>query len=335
MSVEFTIDEDDNIIYIKAKSAVNEVGDYTYNGVITKVDNNIVWVKVDLVNVPFLINSNIKILNKSGTNAVIGDLKVDQKISFNLNASGEVSEILIDVQATDNEIKELINKLDDLENLSMEIKGDDNFRANLYFEKKSDNNLYVASVKLEGKTEYYQVGRTALKYLVDLFEDKQISFEKDDVEIDELKQDLVAEYVVKNPVISGKAVVNGISYDLSNGSIVDNEIKSLLNKVGDLNKIDLEIDGDNNSQADIFFERKTNNVYEAQVKIVNGDNRFEFSGKTALTFLVNFIENENIDFSEEDQSEVDEFVSDFIEEYKISDADVDGFIVVNNKTYNL
>lgn len=335
MGIEFTIDKNDDIIYIKAKSVVKEVGDYTYNGVITKVDNNIIWVKVDLVNVPFLINSNVKITTKSGAKAVLDDLKVDQKISFNLNASGEVTEILIDAQSTDDEIKDLINKLDDLEKLTMEIKGDDNFRANLYYEKKSDNNLYVASVKLEGETEYYQVGRPALKYLVDLFEDNQISFDKDDVEIDELKKDLVAEYGVKNPVISGNTIINGVTYDLSSGSIVNDEIKNLLNDLGKLNKIDLEIDGDNNTQVDIFFERKSNYSYEAQVKIVSENNRFDFSGKTALTFLVNFIENENIDFNDDDQSEVDEFVNDLIDEYNITNADIDGVIMNDNKTFNL
>lgn len=335
MGIEFTIDKNDDIIYIKAKSVVKEVGDYTYNGVITKVDNNIIWVKVDLVNVPFLINSNVKITTKSGAKAVLDDLKVDQKISFNLNASGEVTEILIDAQSTDDEIKDLINKLDDLEKLTMEIKGDDNFRANLYYEKKSDNNLYVASVKLEGETEYYQVGRPALKYLVDLFEDNQISFDKDDVEIDELKKDLVAEYGVKNPVISGNTIINGVTYDLSSGSIVNDEIKNLLNDLGKLNKIDLEIDGDNNTQVDIFFERKSNYSYEAQVKIVSENNRFDFSGKTALTFLVNFIENENIDFNDDDQSEVDEFVNDLIDEYNITNADIDGVIMIDNKTFNL
>lgn len=335
MGIEFTIDKNDDIIYIKAKSVVKEVGDYTYNGVITKVDNNIIWVKVDLVNVPFLINSNVKITTKSGAKAVLDDLKVDQKISFNLNASGEVTEILIDAQSTDDEIKDLINKLDDLEKLTMEIKGDDNFRANLYYEKKSDNNLYVASVKLEGETEYYQVGRPALKYLVDLFEDNQISFDKDDVEIDELKKDLVAEYGVKNPVISGNTIINGVTYDLSSGSIVNDEIKNLLNDLGKLNKIDLEIDGDNNTQVDIFFERKSNYSYEAQVKIVSENNPFDFSGKTALTFLVNFIENENIDFNDDDQSEVDEFVNDLIDEYNITNADIDGVIMIDNKTFNL
>ncbi|MEC1717189.1 S-layer homology domain-containing protein [Schinkia azotoformans] len=217
MSIEFTIDEDDNIIYIKAKSIVKEVKDYTYNGVITKVDNNIVWVNVDRVTVPFLINGNVKITTKSGTKAVIGDLKVDQKIAFNLNSTGAVSEILIDAQATNT----------------------------------------------------------------------------------------------------------------------NDEIKSLLNKLGDLNKIDLEIDGDNNTQVDIFFERKSNYGYEAQVKIVSENKRFELSGKTALTFLANFIENENIDFSDDDQSEVNEFVNDLIDEYNLTEADIDGVIVINNKTFNL
>lgn len=219
MNVEYTIDEDNYIIYIKAKSVVKEVGDYTYNGVITKVDNNIVWVKVDLVTVPFLINSNVKITTKSGAKADLDDLKVDQKIAFNLNSIGAVSEILIDTSTSDN--------------------------------------------------------------------------------------------------------------------TVDNEIKSILNKLGDLNKIDLEIEGDNDTQVDIYFDRKSDNNYEAQVKIVSKNNRFEFSGKTALTFLANFIEDENIDFSDDDQSEVDEFVNDLIDEYNISDAEIDGVIVIDNKTFNL
>ncbi len=336
MGIEFTIDEDDNIIYIKAKSVVKEVGDYTYNGVITKIDNDVVWVKVDRVTVPFLINSNVKITTKSGAKADLNDLKVDQKIAFNLNSSGAVSEILIDAaQATDNEIKDLINKLDDLEKLTMDIKGDNDFKASLYYEKKTDNS-YVASVKLEGETEYYQVGRTALKYLVDLFEDNQISFDKDDVEIDELKQDLIDKYDVEDAVITGSAIVDGITYDLSEGTIiVDKEIKNLLNELGDLNKIDLEIDGDNNALVDIYFDRKSDYNYEAQVKIVSEDNRFEFSGKTALTFLANFIDDENIDFSDDDQSEVDEFVNDLIDQYNITDADIDGVIVIDNKTFNL
>ena len=217
MSIEFTIDKNDDIIYIKAQSVAKEVKDYTYNGVITKIDNNIVWVKVDLVTVPFLINDNVKITTKSGTKAVIGDLKVDQKIAFNLNSSGAVSEILIDGQST----------------------------------------------------------------------------------------------------------------------TTNDEIKSLLNKLGELNKIDLEIDGDNNTQVDIYFDRKSDYNYEAQVKIVSKNNSFEFSGKTALTFLAKFIDNEKIDFSVDDQSEVDEFVNDLIDEHNITDADIDGVIVIDNKTFNL
>ncbi|HHW37935.1 MAG TPA: S-layer homology domain-containing protein [Bacillales bacterium] len=336
MGIEFTIDNYGDIIFIKAKSVDKEVKDYTYNGVITKIDNNIVWVKVDLVTVPFLINGNVKITTKSGTKAVIGDLKVNQKIAFNLNASGAVSEILVDGQstATNDEIKKLIAKLDDLEKFTMEMNGDNNFKANLSYEKKSDND-YVASVKLEGKTEYDQVGRPALKYLVDLFEKNRISFDKNYVDIDKLKKDLVAEYGVKNPVISGKATVKGVSYDLSNETKVDSESKSLLNKLGDLNKIDLKIKGDNKTQVNIFFESNSNYSYDAQVKIVSKNNRFEFSDKTALTFLVNFIENENIDFRYDDRSEVNEFVNDLIDEYNITGADFEGVIVINNKTFKL
>lgn len=214
MTIEFTIDDDDEISYINAKSAAEEEDDYAYTGVITKIDDNIVWVKVDLVNVPLLVTDDVKITTKSGTSADLEDLKVNQNISFNLNASGNVTEILINAEQTDNELKDLLNKLDDLDKLNIEIKGDNDFKGSFYFEKKSSNDMFVASVKLEGETDLYEVGRPALKYLVDLFEDNQISFDKDDVDIDELKEDLINEYDVEDAVITGTVVVDGKTYDV-------------------------------------------------------------------------------------------------------------------------
>lgn len=221
MSVEFTIDDDDDIIYLSATSVSDddEAEDYDYEGVITKIDDNIVWAKVDLVNLPLLIDSNVKITTKSGAKGDIDDLKVDQKISFNLNSSGDVTEIFIDVQLSDDDISD--------------------------------------------------------------------------------------------------------------------EESDLLEELGELNKIDLEIEGDDDTKIEIFFERESNNTYEAQIKIVTENNRFDFSGKSALTFLANFIENENINFSDDDEAEVDEFIDDLINEYNISDAKVDGVIVIDEETFNL
>lgn len=216
MSVDFTVNKDGDITYINAKSTVEVDKEYSYKGVITKIDNNIVWVKVDLVNVPFLINSNVKITTKSGDNADIEDLEVDQTISFNLNSSGAVNEILINDQ---------LQKEDD--------------------------------------------------------------------------------------------------------------VRNLLNDLDELDKIDLTIEGDDNSEINIFFERKSSSSYEAKIKIDLKDNLFELSDKAALTFLVNFINNENIDFKEASRSEVNEFVDDLIDEYNISDAETDGVIVVDGEEYNL
>ncbi|HHY74331.1 MAG TPA: S-layer homology domain-containing protein [Bacillus bacterium] len=95
LNVEFTIDKYGDIIYMNAKSVVEKEKDYSYKGVITKVENNIVWIKIDVINIPFYINNNVKITTMSGAKGEIANLKVDQTISFNLDSSAAIAEILI------------------------------------------------------------------------------------------------------------------------------------------------------------------------------------------------------------------------------------------------
>lgn len=335
MKIEFIINEDGDITFISAKTVSEEDGTYTYQGLITELDGNIVWVKVDLVSVPLDITSNVRITTENSEEGELTDLKVGQKVAFNLNESGDVTEISFVKKERDEEITKLLNKLEDLEKLSIEIEGDDDFKGSFYFEKKSENDMFVASVDLKGSTNDYRVGRPALKYMVNLFEDYNIDFSKDDVEIDELKQDLINEYDIENPTFEGTIVVDGTRYDLNTATVVDDEIKNLLKILGELESLDVNIQGENSTEIDLFFEKEEDNIFEAQVKLVNENNSFNLQGKTALRYVANLIEDENINFKSDDQSEVEEFIKDLIDKYEIKDPEVDGTVVIDEETYDL
>ncbi|WP_102349182.1 S-layer homology domain-containing protein [Bacillus sp. Marseille-P3661] len=335
MSVTFTLDDDDEIIYLTAKSQVEKEETYKYTGDITKIDGNIVWVEVGLVSVPLNVTSNVKIITSNGQLGELKDLEVDQEISFNLNDNGDVTVISFDEKKSEDDVKELIASLDDLEKLDMTITGDDEFEANFYYDKKSDNDLFVASVKLEGETEYYEVGKTALQYMVDLFGKHQINFDEDDVELNELKQDLINEYDIEDANFEGNVIVKGTTYDIDSEDIVDEVVNELLDGLGKLEKLDFVINGDDDAKVDIYFERKSNGSYEATVELVNETNTFKFEGENALRFLVELIESENINFTTDSESEVIELIDDIIEKYDIEDPETDGIVVIDDTSFDL
>lgn len=340
MEVEFILDDDDEIFYIEAKSVVDEDADLTYKGEVAEIDdeNNIIWVNVGLVKYPITITDSVEI-TADDEEANFDDFEVGQEVSFTLDSRGKVSVVSIEdeIDSDHDDASELLSSLGDLDKLSLTIDGDDDFQGNFEFERLDDNEFEAKiEVERDNEEDIELEDIDALEYLVDLVNEKNIQLEEGNVEIAELKSDLAAEFDIDDAQFDGEIVVAGDVYDIDSGDLIEEDITDLLNQLGDLEKLDVAIEGDNNFKLELFVELDDHENYEAEVDIENDENNedYQATGKEALSYIVDLLAEESIVFDKDDV-EIEELRQDLINRFNVENSEVEGTVVVDGNSYDV
>ncbi|WP_017756231.1 S-layer homology domain-containing protein [Calidifontibacillus oryziterrae] len=192
----------------------------SYQGVIESIDDDEITIELKkkvngewkYYDEEYELSNDVKIYI-DGKRARIRDLEEDMTITFELNKAEEITILKAKSASDDKEITNLLKQIDDVDSIDIRILGDDAFYLEIFYERKSST-TFTAKVIVKGNTTINKSGIEALEYLVEFLNDYSIKLTEDDVEIKELKADLVDQFDIENPVFNGSVVVDNTAYGL-------------------------------------------------------------------------------------------------------------------------
>lgn len=219
MTFEYFVGDDDEIIYIDAKTEdeVNREG--VYHGTITKVDlsDDKVWFKVGLVELPFILDDDVKIFDglEKGDEDLI---KVGAQATFYLNEAGQITRIIFTGTIEEDEDDDEDNNAEDLgllepvDRLDIEV---DSSSLELNYEFAQDDDEYEANVQIKtGKNTFKFSGKVAVEAINDLLEKADIDLDADEIDLEDLADYIVDKYDLEEAEIDITIVVDGEKFEL-------------------------------------------------------------------------------------------------------------------------
>ncbi|MBO8171828.1 MAG: S-layer homology domain-containing protein [Bacillaceae bacterium] len=226
MELEFVLGEDDEIIYIDAKTEEEIDYEGAYHGEITEVDGKKVWFKVDLVEMPFILSDDVKVYlgldRVNDEEEIEALLKEGAEATFFLNEEGIIEQIIFtgtldeedvteEEEATEEETD--LGMLADVDELKIEVEGDDDQKLEFKFEQEDEG--YEAKVELKSDRNKMELsGKAAVVAILDLLDQAGVDFDEENADIEQLVEYLVEEYELDGEgKIEVKIEVDGQKYE--------------------------------------------------------------------------------------------------------------------------
>lgn len=219
MEAEYVLNNDQEIIYIDAQSEKEVEIDGDYKGVVTKVENNgKIWVKVGLVELPFILSDDVEVyvgVNKGD----VDDIEKGDKVVFDLDKEGYISTIFIvdeDEQNDDDQQQVDLGLLEDVSELEIEVEGK---RLDLEYSFKQNDEGYRAKIEVKANKQKVEfTGKPALDGINQLLKNSKADLDENDIDLSVIADYIVDKYNLNDDEVEVKIElkIDGKKYEYKN-----------------------------------------------------------------------------------------------------------------------